>query len=60
MNLDILLYSFSVTFLQILSVFMFIQDKEKQEKRIGYMEKRKVLEDFYKGKSLTLKVLIDF
>ena len=39
---------------------MFMQDKEKQEQRIGYMEKRKVLEDFYKGKSLALKVLIDF
>ena len=27
---------------------------------IGYKEKRKVLKDFYKGKSLALKILIDF
>ena len=37
---------------------MFIQDKEKQEQRIGYKEKGKVLQDLYKGKSLALKVLI--
>ena len=39
---------------------MFIQDKEKQKQRIGYKEKGRVLEDFFKGKSFALKVLIDF
>ena len=40
MDLDIPWYSFSVTFLQILSVFMFMEDKQKEEKRIGYKGKK--------------------
>ena len=31
--------------------------KKKQEQKIRYKEKGKVLEDFFKGKSLALKVL---
>ena len=38
MNLDIPWYSFSATFLQILSTFMFMQDKENEEQKIGYKE----------------------
>ena len=37
---------------------MFIQDKKNKSKESE--EKGKVLEDFFKGKSFTLKVVIDF
>ena len=39
---------------------MFIQEKKKEEQRIGYKEKEKLLEDFYKGKNLARKVLLNF
>ena len=56
MNLDIPWYFFSVSFSQILSMFMFMQDNEKQEQRIGYKKKGKILEDSFKDKSLALKI----
>ena len=56
MDLGIPGCSFSVSFLQILSMFMFIQDKEKEEQRIGYKEKENYLKIFAKVKILLLRL----
>ena len=37
-----------------------MQDKKKEQQRIRYKKKGKVLKDLFQGKSLALKVLIDF